>query len=249
MVRVAGCAERWDRIGVVPHGEWRGAVTAVVSGASVATPPGGELVWLEEACALVPHQPAPGSTLGLRIRAYTLVVLGSDEQLLRTLPLGGARAADVSAWISKQGFVGRPAGDFPDAPPHVLLENVDRTLSNVHHTIGRVVDRTQGASAVRTVPETLATVATIRLGSRQGESPRVIELGFTPAPGQGEIFVRSKSGSRDERVWRIGMDQVAGMSDVDAQATVVERFLHDSLEEAYDELNRQWQSRRPSSPP
>ncbi|MEM7437176.1 MAG: hypothetical protein AAF436_18620 [Myxococcota bacterium] len=249
MVRVAGCAERWDRIGIVPHGEWREALRAVVSGASVATPPGAELVWLDEACALAPHQPAPGNTLGLRIRAYTLVVLGPDEQLLRTLPLGGARASDVSSWIAKQGFVGRSTGDFPDAPPHELLANLDRTLSNVHHTLGRVVDRTQGASAVRTAPETLATIATIQLGSREGESPRVIELGFTPEPGQGEIFVRSKSSPGNERAWRIGMDQVAAMSDVDAQATVVERFLHDSLEEAYDELSRQWQSRRPSTPP
>lgn len=248
MVRIAGCGERWDRIGVIPPDDWRSATQAVVRGARVLASAGEPLVWLDEPCALAPSHAEPRNCLGLRIRAYTLVLLDPDEQLLKTFPLGGASAAEVSAWASQHGVSASAESDFPDAPELGVLVHIDRTISNVHHTLRRVADRTHGASPPRTDPATLETQIRIALNSREGESPRRIELGLSPRGDQGELFVRGEPLDGDAQGWRLPVADIAALSDVDAQATAIEHFFKESLEQAYVRLRRQWQSRRPSGP-
>lgn len=249
MVRIAGCGERWDRIGVIAPDNWKGAVQAVARGTQLVSPSGESLVWLDEPCALALHQSSPQRRLALRVRAYTLVLLDADDQLVKTFPLDGATATEAAAWIAKQGSSNDAEVDLPAAPNPDVLVHIDRTLSNVHHTLARVGRVTHGASAPRTNPVTLETWARIALASREGESARFIDLGLSPSGDQGYLYVRAEppADEPDEPSdWRFPVSSIAAMSDVDAQATTVEQFLGESLEKAYARLRRQWRSRRPS---
>ncbi|MGB5810623.1 MAG: hypothetical protein WBG86_08845 [Polyangiales bacterium] len=247
MVHIKGCGERWDRVGATTPGEWRTAANAVSRGSAVIASPGAQLEWLDEPCTLAVARETPGSTLGIRIRAYTLVLLDADAQLLKTLPLAGATAGEVADWLARQGFTPGHGRDFPPTPNQAVLGELDRTMSNVHEMLGYISRRTQGAGAVRSNPATLETCVKIRLSSREGESPRTIELGFTLDGDQGELFVRTEPGFGFQAL-RLPISGIAAMSDVDAQAPAVERFFQESLGEAYASLRRQWQSRRPSAP-
>ncbi|MDH3624913.1 MAG: hypothetical protein OES69_07725 [Myxococcales bacterium] len=247
MVQIAGCGERWNRVGVVKPTEWRAATDAVILASRLIAKPGELLVWLDEPCALTVAHRAPEKSLGIRIGAYTLVVFDQDVQLLKTLPLAGTSGEEVGSWLSKQGFKTAWKTDLPASLSHAALTNLDRTISNVHETIGRIAGLTHGSSPVHTDPQTLETIMVIRLASREGESARLIVLGFSPEGEQGEIFVRTEPGDAEPSDLRLAMCEVAAKSDVDAQATLVELFLHKSLEQAYASLSREWRSRRPST--
>lgn len=247
MVQIAGCGEHWNRVGVVTPTDWRAAADAVILATRLIAPPGERLVWLDEPCALAVARSAPESSLGIRLGAYTLVLLDQDGQLLKTLPLGGLSAEEVASWLSKQGFNVTPDADSPPSPSHAALSNLDRTISNVHETIGHIARLTHGSSAVLTDPETLETTTTIHLTSREGEPARLIVVGFSPDGEQGEIFVRTEPGHGEPTDLRLAMHEVSAKSDVDAQAAAVELFLRKSLEKAYASLSREWQPRRPST--
>ncbi|MDH3484680.1 MAG: hypothetical protein OEM16_10665 [Myxococcales bacterium] len=247
MVQIAGCGERWNRLGIVTPTEWRAATDAVILAARLIAKPGELLVWLDEPCALAVAHRAPEKSLGIRLGAYTLVLFDRDGQLLKTLPLAGTSAEEVGSWLSKQGFNTAWKTDLPSSLSHAALSNLDRTISNVHETIGRIAGLTHGSSPVHTDPQTLETIMVIRLASREGESARLIVLGFSPEGEQGEIFVRTEPGDGEPSDLRLAMREVAAKSDVDAQATLVELFLHKSLEQAYGSLSREWRPRRPST--
>lgn len=247
MVQIAGCGKRWNRVGVVTPQDWRAAVEAVISAARLITNHSEGLLWLDEPCALAVAQSPPEKSLGIRLGAHTLVLFDQDGQLRKTLPLGGVSAAEITSWFSKQGFDMTAEEDMPPSPSHAALSNLDRTIGNVHETIGHVARLTHGSSKVRTDAASLETTATIQLTSREGESERLIVVGFSPEGEQGEIFVRTEPGDDPEVHPRLAMCEVAAKSDVDAQATTVELFLHKSLERAYASVRREWRSRRPSS--
>lgn len=247
MVQIAGCGERWNRVGVVTPTEWRASTDAVILAARLIAKPGELLVWLDEPCALAVAHRTPEKSLGIRLGAYTLVLFDQDGQLLKTLPLAGTTAKEVGAWLSKQGFDTAWVTDLPVSPNHSALSNLDRTISNVHETMGHIARLTHGSSLVHTDPQTLETTMVIRLASREGESTRLIVLGFSADGEQGEIFVRTEPGDGEPSDLRLAMCEVAAESDVDAQATLVELFLHKSLEQAYASLNREWRPRRPST--
>jgi hypothetical protein len=246
MVQIAGCGKRWNRVDVVTPSGWRAATDAVILAARLIAQPEELLVWLDESCALTVAQSGPGKSLGIRLGAYTLVLFDQDGQLLKTLPLGGMSAEAIRSWLSKQGFDATSEADLPPSPSSAALSNLDRTISNVHEAIGHIARLTHGSSAVRTDPETLETSTTIRLTSREGESARLIVVGFSPEGEQGEIFVRTEPGHGEPTDLRLAMRDLATKSDVDAQATMIELFLHKSLERAYASLSREWRSRRPS---
>jgi hypothetical protein len=248
MVQIAGCGKRWNRVGVVTPTDWRAATEAVILAARLIAPRAELLMWLDEPCALAVVQSTPERNLGIRLGSYTLVVLDQNGQLLKTLPLGGILAEEVTSWLSKQGFNMTSETDMPPLPSHAALSNLDRTIGNVHETIGHVARLTHGSTKVRTDPETLETTSTIHLTSREGEPERLIVVGFSPEEEQGEIFVRTEPGDGEPSDLRLAMREVAAKSDVDAQATAVELFLHKSLERAYASLSREWRSRRPSTP-
>jgi len=248
MVQIAGCAKRWNRVGVVTPTDWRAATDAVILAARLIAKPGELLEWLDEPCALAVAHRAPDKSLGIRLGAYTLVLFDQDQQPLKTLPLAGASAEEVGSWLSQQGFSTPWKTDLPPSPDHTALSNLDRTISNVHDTIGHIAKMTHGSSPVHTDPQTLETITVIRLASREGESARLIVVGFSPEGEQGEIFVRSEPGDGQPSDLRLAMCEVAAKSDVDAQATLIELFLHKSLQQAYASLRREWRPRRPSTP-
>lgn len=248
MVQIAGCGERWNRVGVVTPTDWRAATDAVILAARLIATPGELLVWLDESCALAVAHSTPQRSLGIRLGAYTLLLFDQAGQLLKTLPLAGASADEVKAWLSKQGFDPAWVTDLPPSPSHSALSNVDRTISNAHETMGHIARLTHGSSLVHTDPQTLETTMAIRLSSREGESARQIVLGFSTEGEQGEIFVRTEPADEEPCDLRLPLCEVAAKSDVDAQATLIELFLHKSLEQAYATLKRDWRPRRPSTP-
>ncbi len=248
MVQIAGCGERWSRVGVVTPTDWRAATDAVILAARLIAKPGELLVWLDESCALAVAHRTPQRSLGIRLGAYTLLLFDQAGQLLKTLPLGGASAKEVEAWLSKQGFNTEWVTDLPPSPSDAALSNIDRTISNVHETLGHIARLTHGSSVVHTDPQTLETTMVIRLSSREGESARMIVVGFSTEGEQGEIFVRAEPADALPSDLRLAMSEVAAKSDVDAQAKLVELFLHKSLEQAYATLKRDWRPRRPSTP-
>lgn len=247
MVQIAGCGKDWNRVGVVAPKQWRAATDAVIRVAGVIAPQAECLVWLDEPCALAVAQSARERSLGIRLGAYTLVLFDEDGHFLKTLPLGAIPAEDLSSWLAKQGFNITSAADMPPAPNHSALSNLDRTIGNVHQTIGYIARVTHGSSKVCTDPKTLETSMTIRLTSREGESERLIVVGFSPESGQGEIFVRTEPGDGPRTDLRLALCEVAAKSDVDEQAKTVELFLHKTLEQAYASLRREWRPRRPST--
>ncbi len=248
MVQIAGCAKGWNRVGVVTPTDWRAATDAVILAARLIAKPGELLVWLDEPCALAVAQRAPDKNLGIRLAAYTLILFDPDGQPLKTLPLAGASAEEVGSWLSKQGFSAPWKTDLPPSPDHTALSNLDRTISNIHETIGHVAQMTYGSSPVHTDPQTLETIMVIRLATREGESARLIVLGFSPEGEQGEIFVRTEPGDGEPTDLRLPLREVAAKSDVDAQAGLIELFLHKSLQQAYASLSREWRPRRSSTP-
>lgn len=247
MVEIAGCGKRWNRVDVVTSTDWDAVTDAVISAAVLVTEPDEVLLWLDEPCALSVAQSEPGKSIGIRLGAYTLVLLDPNGQLLKTLPLGGMSADEVGSWLSNQGFDRDSETALPPSPSHSALSHLERTISNVHEVIGHVARLTHGSSAVRTDPETLETTTTIRLSSREGEVTRRLVVGFSPEGEQGELFVRTEPAHGEPIDLRLAIREVAATSDVDAQATTVELFLHKSLERAYASLSREWRPRRPSS--
>jgi hypothetical protein len=247
MVEIAGCGERWDRVDVVTSTHWRAATDAVLAAVRLIAPEGQSLTWLDEPCALATADPSSSRRLGIRIRAYTLVVLDQHAQLVKTLPLSGVTSEETEAWLAKQGFVGGTGA--PVSPPgHEPLANLDRALSNVYATVGCIARRTEGSSVVVTAPQTLQTTTTIQLSTREGEPPRLIVVGFSPERDQGVLFVRTEPGDGAALDFELTLRDVALKSDVDAQAKEVELFFRESLDEAYASLNRSWRSKRHSAP-
>jgi len=246
MVRIAGCAERWDRVGIVAPDLWRSAVEAVVAATRMMAPDGGSLTWVDEACALVVLRDAQQPRLGIRIRAHTLVILDRHAQLIKTLPLSELSEREARSWLTQHGFDGSGARDFEHSPDHEALLNLDRTLSNVHQTLGYVSRATDGADSVQSDPSTLDTTMDIRLSSREGEPIRRIVAGFTPEGDQGELFIQADPPTSSPE--RLTMRDLAVMSDVDIQATSVEAFFRQALEHAYEAVRREWRSRRPPAP-
>ena len=245
MVQIAGCAEHWDRVGVVASEQWREAVDAISLATSVLARGSEPLVWMDEACSLAVGDDAHTSRLGIRIRAFTWVFLDEHGQLQKTLPLSGQSGQEASAWLSRRGVEVGALKDFPASPGAEALVNLDRSISNVHEAIGHIARVTHGSSHVHTDAATLETSATIALASREGEPTRQIVVGFSTAGDQGEIFVRA--GPTDESTLSLTMRDVARLSDVDAQAGAIELFLRESLEQAYASHSREWRSRRPSA--
>lgn len=129
MVRIASCGGRWDQIGVIRPDDWQAARQAVARGASVVSLGGRSLVWLDEPCALAPAQGELDKRLGLRIRAYTLVSLDSNDQLVKTFPLGGATVPEVSTWATKHGVSARAESGLPEAPAPEVLVHIERLSS------------------------------------------------------------------------------------------------------------------------
>ena len=245
MVRIAGCVERWNRVGVVQPSDWEEAVRAVTSAAKVICPPGGSLTWFDEPCALAVPLGRTDRCLGIRLGAYTLLLVDQDRQLLKTLPLAGSVAGSLGSWLSSHGFDASRAADLPPLPSHAALSNLERTMSNVYVTLGSIVGVTDGAGPVRTDPDTFETTSTVSLPSREGEPPRLITMGLSPAGEQGDLFLRTQPEAQSQSPLRLAMREVATRSDGDAQAGAVGRFLAESLKLAYQAVNREWRARRP----
>ena len=245
MVRIAGCVERWNRVGVVQPSEWEEAVHAVVSAAKVICPPGGSLTWFDEPCVLAVPLERMDRSLGIRLGAYTLLLVDQDHQLLKTLPLADSVAEGLGSWLSSHGFDASSAADLPLLPGHAALSNLERTMSNIYATLGSIAGVTHGAEPVRTDPSTLETTSTVRLPSREGEPPRLVTMGLSPAGDQGDLFLRTQPEAQSQGPLRLSMRDIATRSDGDAQAAAVERFLAESLKLAYRAVNREWRARRP----
>lgn len=245
MVQIAGCGERWTRVELERAEDWGTAVDALSQAVELFARSGASLRWLDESCALSVESSGERAP-AIRVTGLTLVILDNDERLMKTMPLGGALKADVLDWLSSQGI---PPGDRPSeaaalpAPEEGVLVNLARTFSNAYQVLGQIARMTHGAEPVQTEPATLETCTRILLGTRSGESPRSIEVGFSPSEGQGAFFVRTQCEDPSAPEAVLSLAEVAKESDGDVQARVIETFLGKAIEEAYGRLSREWRPR------
>lgn len=244
MVEIAGCGERWTRVERARPEEWKTAVDALLEAAQLVAGAGMSLRWLDEPCALR-VEPTAGRAAALRVAGLTLVILDNHQQLMKTMPLGGALKTEAAKWLASHGIEpvapSNGAATVP-APKQEVLANLERTLSNAHHVLSQIARMTHAAGPVRTDPVTLQTCTTIRLGTRAGESQRYITVGFGPGGDQGEFFVRTHP-EAPAGAAVLSLAEVASESDGDVQARVIETFLAKSMADAYDHLSREWRPR------
>lgn len=245
MVEIAGCGERWTRVELARPEQWKVAVDALLEAVQLVAGSGMSLRWVDEPCALRVERSA-GRAPALRVAGLTLVILDDHDQLMKTMPLGGAPKSQAADWLASHGIdpMTPPDGAATvPAPSQEVLANVERTLSNAYHVLSQVARLTYGAGPVRTEPVTLQTCTTIRLGTRAGESQRSISVGFDPAGGdQGEFFVRTHPEAAAGTAV-LSLAEVASESDGDVQARVIETFIAKAIAEAYSHLAREWRPR------
>ena len=250
MVEIAGCGERWARVEQARPDDWKMAVDALLAAVQLVADSAMSLRWLDEPCALR-VEPSAGRAPAVRIAGLTLVILDEREQLMKTMPLGGALKTEAARWLASQGIEGNASQDAASStvpsPKQEVLANLERTLSNAYHVLSHIAQVTHGAESVRTDPTSLQTSTTILLATRAGEPRRYIVVGFDPGAGeQGEFFVRTHP-EPPTGPTVLSLSEVTNQSDGDVQARVIETFLAESLTEAYGRLSREW--RRRSNPP